>query len=235
MEVTAMDTNSLELRYRTYRLLRAVKEFVSLTEISRETKIPVSMLSRYANGTTLPSLATAKKLLDYLLSKEVTTSIVAKAIRVYNGFYNISGVIMDPRLLELVAEYVTRRFGGRFTRVLTPEAGGISLATSIAIRAGVPMVVARKQRPPAEGQVLEIISMSGPASYSVFYVPRRELPRDSRVLIVDDFSIHGTTLRALVELVNRAGARVAGAFVVVGVGDDWKVVSDAEALIEIKG
>lgn len=119
--------------------------------------------------------------------------------------------------------------------MLTPEAGGISLATAIGLASGKPIVVARKQKPPIGEPVLKAVYFSGPASYTTFYVARRELPKDLKVLLVDDFSIHGHTLRALVELARKAGSRVTGALVVVGVGEDWKVVDNAEALLEIRG
>lgn len=217
------------------KLLRAARAFFQLTDLSKITGLPSPMLSRYINGSTLPSEGNAKKIVDSLLSREVITSIVAKAIKVYNGFYNITGVTLDPMALTLVSEYVVKRFDKTFTCVLTPEAGGISLATAIGLAANVPIVVARKQRPPSEEPILEAMYLSGPASYTVFYVTKRELPKDSRVLIVDDFSIHGHTLRALAELVRRAGAKLVGTVVVVAVGTDWKVAENSEALLEIRG
>lgn len=229
------DVNSYELRYRSVKLLRATRAFFPLTDLSKITGLPLPMLSRYINGSTLPSEGNARKIVDSLLSREVITALVAKAVRVYNGFYNIAGVTLDPMALTLISEYVVSRFDGAFTCVMTPEAGGISLATAIGLTANVPIVVARKQRPPSEEPVLETMYLSGPASYTVFYVTKRELPKDSKVLIVDDFSIHGHTLRALVELVRKAGASLAGTVVVVAVGTDWKVTENSEALIEIRG
>ncbi|MFP3080267.1 MAG: phosphoribosyltransferase family protein [Acidilobus sp.] len=229
------DVNSYELRYRSVKLLRAARAFFPLTDLSKITGLPLPMLSRYINGSTLPSEGNARKIVDSLLSREVITALVAKAVRVYNGFYNIAGVTLDPMALTLISEYVVSRFDGAFTCVMTPEAGGISLATAIGLTANVPIVVARKQRPPSEEPVLETMYLSGPASYTVFYVTKRELPKDSKVLIVDDFSIHGHTLRALVELARKAGASLAGTVVVVAVGTDWKVTENSEALIEIRG
>jgi adenine phosphoribosyltransferase len=229
------DVNSYELRYKSVKLLRAARAFFPLTDLSKITGLPLPMLSRYINGSTLPSEGNARKIVDSLLSREVITALVAKAVRVYNGFYNIAGVTLDPMALTLISEYVVSRFDGAFTCVMTPEAGGISLATAIGLTANVPIVVARKQRPPSEEPVLEAMYLSGPASYTVFYVTKRELPKDSKVLIVDDFSIHGHTLRALVELVRKASASLAGTVVVVAVGTDWKVTENSEALIEIRG
>ncbi|MGC9071777.1 MAG: phosphoribosyltransferase family protein [Acidilobus sp.] len=224
-----------EDRFKAVQLLRAARRFFPLTELSRMLGMPAPMLSRYVTGSTLPSEGNARAIIDGLLSREMLTSLVAKAIKVYGGFYDIAGVTLDPYALTLVSEYAVRRFGGRFDRVLTPEAGGISLATAIGLASGKPIVVARKQRPPNEGPVLEAVSLSGPASYTVLYVTKRELPRESKVLLVDDFSIHGYTMRALVELVRKSGSKVTGELVIVGVGEDWRVSDNAEALVEIRG
>mgnify|MGYP001770647787 CR=1 FL=1 len=222
-------------RYRAVRILRAARAFYPLTELSKIIGIPVPMLSRYISGSSLPSEGNARKIVDSLLSRGFVTSLVAKAIRVYNGFYNISGVTLDPMALTLVSEYAINRFDRSFNLVLTPEAGGISLATAIGLAANVPIVVARKQRPPSEEPVLESMHLSGPASYTVFYVTKREIPKDSKVLIVDDFSVHGHTLKALAELVRKAGAKLVGTMVVVGIGVDWKIIDNSEALLEIRG
>lgn len=230
-----MPQQNYDERLRAVKILRSVRKFLPLSKISELTGLPISMISRYSTEYTLPSEGNAKEILDSLLSKQVISDIVASAIKVYNGFYDISGVTWNPDALLLVSEYAKKRFNNEFDRILTPEAGGISLATSISIASGVPIVVAKKTRPPVSEPVIEGVHFSGPASYTVFYVPKRELPKGKKVLIVDDFSVRGHTLNALIELIRKAGAEPKSMLVIVGVGKDWKLLPDSEALIEISG
>ncbi|MCE4607473.1 MAG: transcriptional regulator [Caldisphaeraceae archaeon] len=222
-------------RLEAVKILRSIRKFMSLTRISSITGLPISMLSRYSTEYTLPSEGNAKEIIELLLSKNVISKIVAGAIKVYNGFYDISGVTWNPDALYLISEYTKKRFNDEYDTVLTPEAGGISLATSISINSGVPLVIARKQKPPTSEPVIEGIYFTGPASYNVFYVPKRELQNGRKVLIVDDFSVRGHTLNALIDLTRKAGAEPKAMLVVVGIGKDWKVLPDSDAIIEING
>lgn len=83
-------------RFRAAQLLRAARRLFSLTELSRLLGMPAPMLSRYATGATLPSEGNARLILERLLSRDVITSLVAKTVKVYGGFYNIAGVTLDP-------------------------------------------------------------------------------------------------------------------------------------------
>ncbi|MDP8002663.1 MAG: phosphoribosyltransferase family protein [Caldisphaera sp.] len=230
-----MPQQNYEERIRAVKILRSIRKFLPLTKISEITGIPLSMLSRYSTEYTLPSEGNSKDIINFLLSKEVISNIVAGAIKIYNGFYDISGVTWNPDALYLISEYTKKRFDNQFETVLTPEAGGISLATSISISSGVPLVVARKQKPPVLEPVIEGLYFTGPASYTVFYVPKRELPKGKKVLIVDDFSVRGHTLNALIELTRKAEAEPRAMLVVVGIGSDWKMLPESDAIIEING
>jgi len=230
-----MKQQNYKERLEAVKILRSIRKFMPLTKISSITGLPMSMLSRYSTEYTLPSEGNAKEIIELLLSKNVISKIVAGAIKVYNGFYDISGVTWNPDALYLISEYAKKRFNGEYDIVLTPEAGGISLATSISINSGVPLVIARKQKPPTNELVIEGIYFTGPASYNVFYVPKRELQNGRKVLIVDDFSVRGHTLNALIDLTRKAGAEPKAMLVVVGIGKDWKLLPDSDAIIEING
>ncbi|AFZ70338.1 PRPP-binding protein, adenine/guanine phosphoribosyltransferase [Caldisphaera lagunensis DSM 15908] len=230
-----MPQQNYEERLRAVKILRSARKFLSLSKISELTGLSLSIISRYSSEYTLPSEGNAREIINSLLSKQIISNIVANAIKVYNGFYDISGVTWNPDALLLISEYVKKRFNGNFDRILTPEAGGISLATSISISSGVPMVVAKKQRPISSEPIIEGVHFYGPASYTVFYVPKRELPKGGKILIVDDFSVRGHTLNALIELIRKAGAEPRSMLVIVGIGKDWKLLPDSEALIEISG
>ncbi|WP_292320409.1 phosphoribosyltransferase family protein [Caldisphaera sp.] len=230
-----MPQQNYDERLRAVKILRSARKFLPLSKVSELTGLPLSMISRYSTEYTLPSEGNAKEILNALLSKQVISNIVATAIKIYNGFYDISGVTWNPDALLLISEYAKKRFNGEFDKILTPETGGISLATSISIASGVPMVIARKQRPLITEPIIDGIHFSGPASYTVFYVPKRELPKGKRILIVDDFSVRGHTLNALIELIRKAGAEPKSMLVIVGIGKDWKLLPDSEALIEISG
>jgi adenine phosphoribosyltransferase len=55
-----------------------------------------------------------------------------------------------------------------------------------------------------------------------FYIPRGILKKGDSVLIVDDIIKSGETQRAMINLVTKSRADVAGVYALVSVGNRWK-------------
>ena len=97
------------------------------------------------------------------------------------------------------------------TMVLTAEASGIALATICAERYGVPMVFAKK----AKSDNIE----GGLYQSDIFsYTYKKKVTKDDKVLIIDDFMAKGYAMRGLIDIVNKAGAQLAGIGVAVEKG-----------------
>lgn len=103
------------------------------------------------------------------------------------------------------------------TLVLTIEASGISLATLVAQQMNVPMVFAKKH----QTTNLDREVYSEPAwSYThqkenQIVVAKDYIKPGDRVLLVDDFLARGAALTALTKIVEKAGATVVGAAIII--------------------
>jgi xanthine phosphoribosyltransferase len=128
---------------------------------------------------------------------------------------------MDIDLLNEIGKEFARRFAGvRVDRILTIEASGIAIACIAAQYFKVPVVFAKKAKAKnlsGETLVTTVKSYTHNASYDV-EVAREYLPSGDSVLIIDDFLANGCALEGLVSLVEAAGARVAGAGIVIEKG-----------------
>lgn len=125
---------------------------------------------------------------------------------------------IDPQFtVEMGKELASRYAGEGVTKILTVEASGIAVALATGLALGVPVVFAKKGR--ASTQNTEIFSAR------IYSFTRQEavdisvsgkfLGLRDTVLIVDDFLAHGEALRGMVEIVSRAGSRLAGAGIVI--------------------
>jgi adenine phosphoribosyltransferase len=63
---------------------------------------------------------------------------------------------------------------------------------------------------------------SNSAVRMVLYIPKKSLKRGDSVLIVDDVIRSGETQKALMNIVGKARAEVAGIYALVGVGENWR-------------
>ncbi|MBB1255948.1 adenine phosphoribosyltransferase [Streptomyces alkaliterrae] len=132
-------------------------------------------------------------------------------------FKDITPLLADPVAFTALTDAFARRCAELgVTKVLGLEARGFILAAPVAVRAGVGFVPARKagKLPGA------ILSQAYDLEYgsAEIQVHADSLTAGDRVLVIDDVLATGGTAAASVELVRRAGARLAGVSVLLELG-----------------
>ncbi len=153
-----------------------------------------------------------QELKDRILSEGVV--IGDSALKV-DSFLNHQ---LDPAFTMRMGQELAACFADAgITKVLTVEASGIAVALATALPLGVPVVFAKKRKAitqDGETYTAEVFSFTRKESVQIS-VTRRFLAERDVVLIVDDFLAHGEALKGLVSIVAQAGARLAGAGIVI--------------------
>jgi xanthine phosphoribosyltransferase len=128
---------------------------------------------------------------------------------------------VDVDLYNEIGKEFARRFSGApVSRILTIEASGIGIACVTAQYFHVPVVFARKFRAKNLDINLysaEVTSYTHGVDYTIT-VPKAYLHPEDSVLLIDDFLANGCALEGLIALTKTAGARLAGAGVVIEKG-----------------
>ena len=135
-----------------------------------------------------------------------------------DGFLNHR---VDTALMRDLADEFAKYFDVKnITMVLTAEASGIALATICAERYGVPMVFAKKAKSAnIEGGLYQSDIFSYTYKKKVTLLVSQDwITKDDKVLIIDDFMAKGYAMRGLIDIVNKAGAQLAGIGVAVEKG-----------------
>ena len=135
-----------------------------------------------------------------------------------DGFLNHR---VDTALMCDIADEFAKYFDvNNITMVLTAEASGIALATICAQRYGVPMVFAKKAKSDnIEGGLYQSDIFSYTYKKKVTLLVSQDwITKDDRMLIIDDFMAKGYAMRGLIDIVNKAGATLAGIGVAVEKG-----------------
>ena len=135
-----------------------------------------------------------------------------------DGFLNHR---VDTALMCDIADEFAKYFDvNNITMVLTAVASGIALATICAQRYGVPMVFAKKAKSDnIEGGLYQSDIFSYTYKKKVTLLVSQDwITKDDRVLIIDDFMAKGYAMRGLIDIVNKAGATLAGIGVAVEKG-----------------
>ena len=217
--------SDLKFRLMTIDLLRTAKKSYTYRELSSKTKLPVTVLSRYVKGHVLPSSKRSKKIWKTLerlagLDKELRSRIKFDEY----GYFDNTSIISDTALLQQGVQYVFARFAGRRIRkVLTAAVDGVPLATLVASALGVELIIAKRTKEIGVREFVEETFIPGDSAMIIsHYIPRGVIRRGDSVLIVDDIINTGETQRALVNLVLKSRAEVAGIYALVAIGERWK-------------
>lgn len=132
------------------------------------------------------------------------------------GILKVDGFInhqVDPALMIEAGKELAAHFSATgATKILTAEISGIAPALTTALALDLPLVYARKTKPVTMTEPVYVeAAPSHTKGVSVFLMCSPEfLGPEERILIIDDFLASGQTIRALVRMVQHAGAELVG-------------------------
>lgn len=118
---------------------------------------------------------------------------------------------------ELGKEFYRLFKDENITKILTIEASGIGIACLTAQYFGVPVVFAKKTKTIniySDTYNATVHSYTHKKDYGIV-VSKEFLSKEDNVLIIDDFLAKGSALTALLMLIEKAGAKTAGAGIVI--------------------
>ena len=105
----------------------------------------------------------------------------------------------------------------KITKILTVEASGIAIAAIVAQYFDVPVVFAKKTLTiNLDGSMYttKIESFTHKRTYDVI-VSRKYLGPEDRVLVIDDFLANGCAVTGLIDIIEEAGASLAGVGIII--------------------
>lgn len=119
---------------------------------------------------------------------------------------------IDVKLLTDMAKEVKNHFSTKVDKILTIEASGLPLATAVAIEYQEPMIFAKKGKTSnLSGNIIKSSVHSYTHNNDVeIFTNKDYFNSNENVLIVDDFLAHGSAVKALIDLVKQANAKVVG-------------------------
>ncbi len=168
------------------------------------------------------------------LFADMISELQDKSRVIPGGFLYIADLLYNPKYVRSVGELFAEKFSNQsIDYVMTVETKGIPLAMMTASGLNVPLVIARNENRLTEGSTISINYVSGSTGkVQTMYVSKKAVPRNSRVLIIDDFMRAGGTARGMVDLVNELESEVVGVGVLIEtVTPQKKMVDDPFSIL----
>jgi len=221
------ETRVRELKYRMMitDLLKVASESHTYQQLSDMLDLSPPILSRYMRGHVLPSYKRAQGLYDKLMViTDIKEELKKRIIFDDEGYFDNTPLVSEITWLKIMSNYALEKFAGRrVTKVLTAAVDGIPVSTLVSNLLDVDLVVAKDQKEVGISDFIEETYIpKGSAIRKSLYVPKRAIRKRDSVLIIDDVVRTGETVQGLVDLVSNQRADIAGIYVLVTVGDEWK-------------
>ena len=134
-----------------------------------------------------------------------------------NSFLNHQ---LNPYLLNIMAGEWTKLFkNDNITKIVTIEASGIALAILTGLKLNVPVVFAKKSNSKNIGDVYKskIHSYTRDQDFDI-QIEKQFIYKDDIVLIIDDFLANGSATLGMIDIINQAGAKLAGVGIAIEKG-----------------
>jgi adenine phosphoribosyltransferase len=124
---------------------------------------------------------------------------------------------ITPELLKEITDEMKKHIKkcGKFDRIVTMEAMGIPLATSLSLDLGIPFTIIRKRQYGLPGEV----SVEQVTGYSKSKMYVNGLKKGDMVILVDDVLSTGGTLKAVLHVLKEMGVIIKGVFIAVYKGN----------------
>ena len=119
---------------------------------------------------------------------------------------------MAPILMKSIGVEFVRRFANKdFNKVMTIEASGIAPAIMVGYLLELPVVFAKKKQPKTMENMISttVRSFTKDREYNVC-ISKDFLTKEDRVLFIDDFLANGNAANGIIDLIDQAGAQLAG-------------------------
>ncbi len=127
---------------------------------------------------------------------------------------------VDVNLLNMMAlEWANRFKNLKVTKLVTIESSGIALATLLAEKLNVPVIIVKKtpEFDVDDAYTTRIYSHQYHQSITA-YIKKENLCRDDKVVIIDDFLSNGWAAEGMISMIEESGAKVLGMGVAVEKG-----------------
>lgn len=128
---------------------------------------------------------------------------------------------IDPVLMqEIGKEYAERFKASNITKILSIESSGIAPAMMAGLYLGVPVIFARKRKSLTLTDRLYTSSVHSFTKNETndISVSKDFLLENDTVLVIDDFLANGQAVHGLVDIIEQAGAKLAGVGIVIEKG-----------------
>lgn len=198
-------------------LLRILKARYNYRKLSALTGFPVSTLTRYLTGKTIPKGTKMWKLFKNLIANINVSAIIAQNVKNGDGYFDLTPVMFNSNMVKVLGGHVINEFAGtKITSILSLDILSIPLATYLATATSRPLHVISPEPLSADGENIPIVFPElGTAYARSYWLILNSFKKRESILAISSQTPNPLFFNVLMKILRRRGAEIAGLFMVV--------------------
>lgn len=200
-------------KFLVFNLLRILKFFYSFKELERLLGVSSQVLWKYMTLRVIPEKETAQRLLARIRDGGLVEEAMA---RVLEGDSELWLLFSNPGILELAALRLVEEFKKSKVDVVMSVPDPYSTALAAIASAYLKTRLCIPSRTPYSDSVIAESYEVLPGLLDAVGVPRKCVPKDSRVLVVAVTTENPSRIKVAMDIVAKAHAKLVGVFSLIG-------------------
>lgn len=207
----------------TIDLLKVLKAKYNYKKLSNLTGIPVSTLTRYLTGKTIPKGAKSKRFLSNLIANLNISSFISQFIEDNNAI-DISKIMFNPNMIKIIGAHIINEFAGmKITSFMALDLLSIPLTAYLSTITSRHFSLVTREPLPTDGQESFVIACNDSKSawttcYWIFFKPVR---KKESLLMVSTKIPECDFFNKLTEALEKKKVEIAGLFSLIGSEEDY--------------
>ncbi|MEM2267159.1 MAG: hypothetical protein QXT51_01920 [Nitrososphaerota archaeon] len=199
-------------------LLKVLKSSYNYRKLSNITGIPVSTLTRYLTGKTMPRGVKARKLIKNLIMNLNISSLLSHFTD-GDGSLDLYEVMFNPNMIKIIAAHVLNEFAGmRITSLLALDNLSIPLTTYLSAITMRPFSIVSREPLPIKNSdmytlILEDSKGVWPLCYWLYF---KNVKKRESILIISSKTPEARLFNKLAQIIEKKNSEIVGFFSVVG-------------------
>lgn len=207
----------------TVDLLKVLKAKYNYKKLSNLTGIPVSTLTRYLTGKTIPKGTKSKRLLKNLIANLNVSSLISQFIK-GNDAVDISKIMFNPNMIKIIGAHIINEFAGmKITSFMALDLLSIPLTAYLSTVTSRHFSLVTKEPLPIDGQESFIVTCNDsksiwPTCYWVFF---KQVRKRESILMISTKTPEYDFFNKLAESLEKRNAEIVGIFSLIGNEEEY--------------
>ncbi len=207
----------------TVDLLKVLKAKYNYKKLSNLTGIPVSTLTRYLTGKTIPKGAKSKRLLKNLIANLNVSSLISEFIK-GDDAVDISKIMFNPNMIKIIGAHIINEFAGmKITSFMALDLLSIPLTAYLSTVTSRHFSLVTKEPLPTDGQESFIVTCNDsksiwPSCYWVFF---KQVRKKESILMISTKTPEYDFFNKIAESLEKRNAEIVGIFSLIGNEEDY--------------